>query len=565
MFNFFYKNKYRGRGGEIDPDEIFLDSSNLPNFDTQQFEGRIEKPISKKTIFSLGSFFVLVLIVFSFKLYSLQIVNGEYYSERGDNNRLKHSIIFSERGIIYDRNGVELAWNSVNDEGEIFGKRNYIDKFGLYQLLGYVGYPLKDNSGNYYQTEIVGKGGIEKINDDELRGENGLKIIEVDALNEVKSESTIKTPENGKNIYLTIDSDLQNIFYKTMDSLAKDVGFHGGAGVVMDITNGEILSLVSYPEFDSNVLSNSDDRKIISSYIQDERKPFLSRVTNGLYTPGSIVKPFVALGGLNEGIINPTKKILSTGSISIPNPYYPELKSVFKDWKAHGWVDLRRALAVSSNVYFYAVGGGFEDQKGLGISKINEYMKMFGFGEKTGAEVIDEQKGTVPSPEWKKEMFDGEDWRIGDTYHTAIGQYGFQITPLQAVRAISAVANNGIMLTPVITASSTKNVGLLKTISIEDKNFKIVKEGMRDAVTEGTAQGLYVGFVKVAAKTGTAELGVSKNNVNSWIIGFFPYEKPKYAFAVIMENGPKENTIGGLYIMRQVLEWMNINRPEYLK
>jgi len=224
MFNFFHKNKYHGRGGEIDPDEIFLDSSNLPNFDTQQFEGRIEKPIGKRTIFSLGSFFVLVLIIFSFKLYSLQIVNGEYYSERGDNNRLKHSIIFSERGIIYDRNGVELAWNSVNEEGEVFGERNYIDKFGLYQLLGYVGYPLKDNSGNYYQTEIVGKGGIEKIHNDELKGENGLKIIEVDALNEIKSESTIKTPENGKNIYLTIDSDLQNVFYKTMDRLAKDVG-----------------------------------------------------------------------------------------------------------------------------------------------------------------------------------------------------------------------------------------------------------------------------------------------------------------------------------------------------
>ncbi len=565
MFNFFQKNKYRRHGGEIDPDEIFLDSSNLPDFDTQQFEGRIEKPISKTTIFSLGVFFVLIIVVFVFKLFSLQITEGEYYSERGDNNRLKHSVIFSERGIIYDRNGVELAWNSINDEGETFGKRDYIDKFGLYQLLGYVGYPLKDSSGNYYETEIIGKGGIEKIFNNELRGENGLKIIEVNALSKLKSESTIKLPKNGQNIYMTIDSDLQNIVYNTMDSLAEEVGFYGGAGVIMDVNNGEILSLVSYPEFDSNVLTNSDDNNQIASYIQDERKPFLSRVTTGLYTPGSIVKPFMALGALNEELINPTKKILSTGSISIPNPYYPELKSVFKDWKAHGWVDMRRALAVSSNVYFYAVGGGFEDQKGLGIKKINEYMKMFGFGEKTGVDVTDEQDGTVPNPEWKKEMFDGEVWRIGDTYHTAIGQYGFQVTPLQAVRAISAIANNGVMLTPVMTASSTKNIGISKTIQIEDNNFKIVREGMRDAVTEGTAQGLYVGFVKVAAKTGTAELGISKKRVNSWVVGFFPYEKPKYAFAVIMENGPKENTIGGLYIMRQVFEWMNLNKHEYLE
>lgn len=565
LINMFFKKKYNQKhNGEISPDEIFLDSSNLPEFNTQQFEGRIEKPISKKTIYFVGVFFILVLTIFSFKLYLLQIKNGDYYFTKGDNNRLKHSVFFSERGIIYDRNGVELAWNDVNEEGDSFAKRSYAEKKGLSHLVGYIGYPLKDNSGNYYEIETIGKSGVEKFFDKELKGENGLKIVEVDALLEVKSEMVVRPPQKGENINLTIDSELQSYMYNSMEKLAKNVGFGGGAGVIMDIQNGEILAMTSYPEYDLNILTNSDDNNKIAEYINDKNNPFLDRVTSGLYTPGSIIKPFIALAVLEENIIDPNKQILSTGSISIQNPYYPELKTVFKDWKAHGWVDMRRALAVSSDVYFYEVGGGYQDQIGLGITKINKYMKMFGFGEPTSGEVVSEEIGIVPSPEWKKEVFDGEDWYVGNTYHTSIGQYGFQMTPLQAVRSTAMIANNGILLSPVIV-SGEKNKNLIPLENINQNNFKIVKEGMRDAVTEGTAQGLSVPFVKVAAKTGTAELGASKKFVNSWIIGFFPYEKPKYAFAVIMEKGPVENTVGGLYIMRQALEWMNINRPEYFK
>ncbi|OGD66729.1 hypothetical protein A2442_01205 [Candidatus Campbellbacteria bacterium RIFOXYC2_FULL_35_25] len=562
MVFFSRKSLKSKRGGEIYPDEIFLDSSNLPDFDTQQFEGRIEKPISKKAIFSLGFFFVCILFIFSFKLFILQIKEGNQYLIRGEDNRLEHSVIFSERGIVYDKKDVELIWNTF-DEEEPYAIRNYIEKDGLAHLLGYVSYPLEDSSGNFYQIETIGKDGVENYFNSKIKGENGLKIIEVDALQNIKSESVIKPPKNGENITLTIDSELQSHLYSFIKNLSKDVGFKGGAGVIMNIKNGEILAMSSYPEYNSNILSNSGDKNEIANYIGNKNNPFLNRVTSGLYTPGSIVKPFMALGALTEGVITPDKQILSTGSISLPNPYYPELKSVFKDWKVHGWVDMRRALAVSSDVYFYEIGGGFEGQKGIGILKINEYMKMFGFEQVTGGEVIDEQKGVIPNPEWKKEMFDGEEWTVGNTYHTVIGQYGFQVTPLQVVRAVSALANNGIMLTPVITASSTKNVGLSKTMPIDDKSFEIVKEGMRDAVTEGTAQGLNVGFIKIGAKTGTAELGVSKKYVNSWVVGFFPYDNPKYAFAVIMEEGPKENTIGGLYVMRQLLEWMNINRPEY--
>lgn len=140
---------------------------------------------------------------------------------------------------------------------------------------------------------------------------------------------------------------------------------------------------------------------------------------------------------------------MSTGSISLENPYVPGTYSVFRDWKAHGWTDMREAIAVSSDVYFYAVGGGFEDQIGLGIERIVNYMEIFGIGEKTGVNFYDDLSGTIPSPSWKEEVF-REPWRIGDTYITSIGQYGFRVTPLQMLKAVSSIANNGVMVTPKI-------------------------------------------------------------------------------------------------------------------
>ena len=283
----------------------------------------------------------------------------------------------------------------------------------------------------------------------------------------------------------------------------------------------------------------------------------------GLYTPGSIVKPFLSIAALNEDLISPYKSIYSSGSISIQNPYFEDKQTIFKDWKAHGWTDMKEAIAVSSDTYFYAIGGGYEDQVGLGIAKINEYIKLFGFSEETGVEGFIEERGVIPNPEWKAKVFDGEDWTIGNTYHTAIGQYGFQVTPLQAVRAVSAIANGGKLLRPTILKKEAESTDY-KLLDISEDYFKIIQDGMRLAVTEGTAKGLWLPFVNVSAKTGTAERGVKKDKVNSWILGYYPSDEPKYAFVVIMEEGPVKNTIGGLYVMRQLLEWMNVNTPEYL-
>lgn len=554
-------NRGRFRASGIDPDEIFLDAHNLPQFDTQQFEGVIEKPISKRTIILLGLFFILIGCAYMWRVSYLQVTQGETFATRSENNRLRQTLIFADRGVVYDRNGKELIWNEPGDTPELIQSRAYIGESGFGHLLGYAKPPLADSSGVYYQKDYIGVAGLESVYDHLLGGSNGIKIVETDALQKTVSESVVEPPHDGDNITLGIDADVEHKMYELIKSVALDRGFESGAGVIMDVHTGELLALTSYPEYSSQVLASGEDAKTIAGYNKNKAKPFLDRAVSGLYTPGSIVKPFVAIAALNEGVITPEKKILSTGSISIPNPYFPDKFSVFNDWKAHGWVDVKEALAVSSDVYFYEVGGGFEDQPGLGVDKIKEYMKLFGIGKPTELGIANEPAGTIPDEKWKAANFNGEPWRVGDTYHTAIGQYGFQVTPVQMVRATAAIANGGTLIEPHLIVGDKQQT---ETINIPQKWFDVVKSGMRLAVLEGTAKGLNTPSVTVGAKTGTAEVGISKSYVNSWIIGFFPYDKPRYAFAVVMEKGPHDNTIGGLFVMRQLLDWMHIYKPELL-
>lgn len=551
---------------DIDPDLIFLDSKNLPDFDLHQFEGRLEKPISSKSFSIFGFVCLLTVIIFLFKVGSLQIVDGSVYRERSENNKLKQILIVAPRGIILSRNGEQLAWNQQSadlEQKNDFPRRKYTDKEGVGNLLGFIKYPAKDKAGFYYEEEYLPKDGLELYLNEMLAGKNGLEFVETSVDGKVVSQSVVQSPKIGSNAVLSIDSRIQEKFYQSINELAHRVGFQGGAGIIMDIHSGEVLSMVSYPEYDPEIMTEGLDSEMIQGYFNNPNNPFLNRVTSGLYTPGSIIKPFVALAALEEKVITPEKEIVSTGKLVIPNPYNPENPTIFKDWKAHGAVDMRRALAVSSDVYFYQIGGGFESQKGLGVERIKSYLENFGFTKKTGFDDANEATGIIPNPEWKAKTFDGEIWRVGDTYNTSIGQYGMQITPIQAAVATASLANGGYLVTPSILFTSTSTVLNGKKIKGASENFEIVKEGMRQAVTEGTAAGLNIGAVAMAGKTGTAELGARKQFVNSWVIGFFPYENPKYAFATVMERGPVTNLTGSTYVMRQLFDWMSIHTPEY--
>jgi penicillin-binding protein 2 len=442
--------------------------------------------------------------------------------------------------------------------------REYLSS-GLSHVLGYVSYPTQDKSGNFWQSEFIGKDGLEKKYNDLLKGENGSKMVEIDAKGTVHSENMVNMPKQGKDLVTTVDARITSQLYTLIKNLAESNRFSGGAGIIMDVTNGEILVSTSYPEYNSEILSTGKDKIIINNYLNDKRKVFMDRTISGLYTPGSIIKPILALGALNENIIDPAKKILSTGSISIPNPYFPDQKTVFKDWRVNGWTDMGEAIAVSSDIYFYTIGGGYGGQKGLGILNIEKYAKLFGIGEKTNVDLPDEKSGNIPNPEWKLKNFKGDPWRIGDTYHTAIGQYGFQVTPMEMARVVGSLANHGKLVSPHFIMGDTEKEQAVTLIDIKKEHFDIVQNGMRQAVTYGTAKALNVPYVEVAAKTGTAQLGVAKNKVNSWVVGFFPYENPKYAFTIMMEAGPSTNSVGASSIMRGLLDWMSIYTPEYFK
>jgi penicillin-binding protein 2 len=561
----FRKRKIKNINSFVEPDEIFLDSKNLQNFNRQQFEGRIEKPIPKRTILFLGSFFLLCAIIFSARLGYLQIKKGSAYLNRSENNTLEKQNIFADRGIIYDRNKVELAWNKKAGDTDELPIRTYLSP-GFSHVLGYITYPKQDKSGNYWQSEFIGKDGLEKEYNDKLQGENGIKIVETDAQGKIHSENIVDAPKRGQDLVTTIDSRIQSQLYTFIQNLSDSNSFSGGAGVLMNVQNGEVIASVSYPEYDSEVLSEGKDTQTINNYLNDKRNVFINKTLSGLYVPGSIVKPYFALGALNEGVIDPNKQILSTGSISIPNPYFPNQKTIFKDWKANGWVDMVQAIAVSCDVYFYEIGGGYQDQKGLGIANIEKYAELFGIGQKTGIDLPNEVAGTIPSPEWKAKKFPSDPvWHIGDTYHTTIGQYGFQVTPIQMARAVSAIANYGTLVTPHLLLNDNASEAKTTTLDIPKADFDVVHEGMRQSVLTGTSVAINVPYVETASKTGTAQIGVSKDRENSWIMGFFPYQNPKYAFVILMESGPSTGTVGASSIMRQLLDWMSVNTPEYFK
>lgn len=564
MFRLFRKSKQKYL--DITPDEILLDVRNLPAFNMQQFEGIIERPIPIKTFHAVMIIFSVITSIFIVKLFYVQIIQGDYYAQKSLNISSETEPIFANRGNIFDRNGAELAINDVNpDPNSPFPLRKYTEHGGFGNLLGYVSYPKIDSSGNYWQSEFIGKDGIEKKYNGRLSGKNGYKYFEADVKGQISDENVIEKPVPGDDLYLAVDANVQKAVYGGIEYLAEMSGYKGGSGVVMDIWTGELIAITTYPQYDSSIMSTGSDQNIIKGYISDSRKVFINRAVGGVYTPGSIVKPFLALGALNEGIISPNKSIYSSGKLVLPNPYSGE-DTVFKDWKAHGYVDMRHALAVSSNVYFYEIGGGFQDQKGLGIANIGKYTKMFGLDKKTGVDIDGERYGNVPSIDWKKKYFPNDPWRVGDTYHTAIGQYGFQVTPIAMVRAVGGIASRGTLVTPHLLKNET-DPKLTKTekITFRQNDYDVVHEGMRMVVTEGTGGVLNLPYVSVAAKSGTAQVGISKSLVNSWIVGFFPYDQPKYAFVIMMEAGKANAVTSAASAMRHALETMYTTAPEYFK
>jgi penicillin-binding protein 2 len=256
---------------------------------------------------------------------------------------------------------------------------------------------------------------------------------------------------------------------------------------------------------------------------------------------------------------------MSTGQIEVPNIYNPDQPSIFRDWKegGHGKTDIIKAIGESVNTFFYAISGGYGSiTKGLGISGLEKYARMFGLGTETGLDFGSEADGIIPNPTWKKEVFNGDSWRLGDTYITSIGQFGFQVTPMQMARAVAAIANSGKLVTPRIVRGPEESQYITEPISTS--NYQLIRDGMRYTVTDGTARNLDRNYISIAAKTGTAQVGTNNAFINSWAVGFFPYESPQYAFSLVMERGPNiETTRGASWVIRTAIDSLAESYPEF--
>ncbi len=446
---------------------------------------------------------------------------------------------------------------------ELPGVELSVDAWRLYpysesmsHLLGYIGKIDSDEyqklSADYLLDDNIGKAGLEQQYETRLKGVNGETRVEVDALGRRKKIISQSQPVAGSNIVLSIDVDLQEKLYAIFK---EKIPTGRGAAIVTNCSNGEILALVDYPSYDNNLFTGGISQTEYKKLLDDERKPLFGRAIFGEYPSGSTVKIVMSSGALQEGIVTKNTTVNSTGGLHVGQWTFP-------DWKAggHGVTNVTKAIAMSVNTFFYYIGGGYGDFKGLGIDKIVKYFKMFGLGEKTGIDLPGERKGFVPTPEWKKNVRN-EVWYIGDTYHVSIGQGDLLVTPLQVNNYTVAVANGGHLLTPhlaigSVDASGNKqlfNYPEIRDVAVSAENLKIVREGMRETVTAGSAQSLKNIPVAVAGKTGTAQWSETKNN-HAWFTAFAPYDNPNFCITVLVEEGGEGSSIA-VPIAREALQW----------
>lgn len=570
------------------------------------------------------NFFMLIFLLIIVRFFYIQILQHQYYETQANSNSIKLLPITPSRGMIFDRNGVILAENYLSYNLEINPKK-ITDLEGLVNQLNNVvfissdditkykrilkdkefsetipiksdltieevaifsankyrfenidlteklkrGYPLgalgshfigyinrinkndlisleKNNQlSNYRGTDHIGKSGVEYQYESKIHGKSGYKKIEVNA-----TGNTITTLEKfpsveGSNLYLTIDIEMQEIAEKAFANKR-------GALVAINVQNGEILTYVSMPNFDPNLFIDGINHHDWDRLNNSKDKPLLDRVINGLYPPGSTIKPFVAVAGLENQLRLPPYSINDPGYYSVNN------SRPFRDWKrdGHGAVDIIKAIAVSCDTFFYGLAVE------LGIPKLNEALKTFGFGQKTGIDLPNEKSGLLADAQWKKERFN-QKWYVGETAITGIGQGFTQVTPLQLALATARISSPNTPITPHLLLNSQQlqqGFNITSPLAISEKTIAWVKEGMEN-VTEDGGTAAFVGNnskYKIAAKTGTAQLfGLKKGEVynenliderlrdHALFIAYAPADQPKIAIAVIVENGGHGGSVAG--------------------
>ncbi len=456
-----------------------------------------------------------------------------------------------------------IALKGLNDPSvkiEDDYRRSYEYGPSLAHVLGYTG--LRD-----FERTIEGKSGLESYYDINLRGADGKFVEGRDVSGNILHGRVREEAESGNNLYTTIDVQLQEYFYERMLQGLDALGRTAGVGIILNPQNGDVLSLINFPSFDSNVFTLPDKTEERKKLLRSPQKPLFNRAISGVYNPGSTIKPFMALAALREKIIDPVFSVFSDGIMEVPNPYNPAEPSKFLDWKAHGWVNLYSALARSSNIYFYEIGGGYGNFKGLGIKRIQEYFKKFGFEDKTGIDTDGEAVGELLGPEHRESQ--GRIWRVGDTYNVSIGQGDLAVVPLRLISFIGSLGVGGHVFQPHFLKEIRDTKGNLveqflprTTFDYSDYGADIaeVRKGLRAAVStpDGTAHLLNDLPMEVSGKTGSAQI-LSNTKVNAFFVGYAPSENPEIAILVLVEDA-REGSLNTVPIAKDVLRWYYENR-----
>lgn len=438
--------------------------------------------------------------------------------------------------------------------------RQYIDAQDFSHIIGYMGpidsdeYALLDDKG-YHFNDRLGKTGVELIYESMLRGRAGERRTENDAEGRVIRTVAEDRALSGSSLVLTIDSRLQSAVTEIAQKKMDDTGSDSIVVGIMDVKSGELLSLVSLPNYDNNAFSYKPSQRQIEALLHDPRKPLLDHSISEQFAPGSIFKQITGLAGLQEGVITPSTTYISDGTLYVPNEFDPTIQYPFPDWKPGiGAISFTEAIAISSDIYFYYVSGGHWPTNiiGLGVDRLAKYAREFGLGAPTGIDLPGEISGLVPDSGWKKETL-GEDWLLGDTYHFGIGQGYLSVTPLQMLVATAAVANDGYVLKPRVVREAVDENGKVvarfgrevrNELPIDKKYLADLRDAMRYGVTwtYGTSVPAGLPNVEVAGKTGTAEFGTTECHTTTcpthgWFAGFAPYGDPEIAILCFVEKG----------------------------
>jgi penicillin-binding protein 2 len=471
-------------------------------------------------------------------------------------------------------------------------QREYLYGSLLAHYLGYVGpipaeqvadYQARGYDPNQHQ---VGLTGVEYTFEDELRGRDGSKLIEVDiAGREVQTVGEVQAEVPGNNLRLTLDLGLQQATTEILSRNMKAIGKKQGVVVAMNPQTGEILAMVSLPSYDDNEFTGGISPEKLKALQTDSNRPLLNQAISGQFAPGSTFKIVTASAGLAEGVIDSNTHLYCAGTLWLPNRFYPEdpsLAQPFYCWThkygaSHGSISVVSALAESCDIFFYQVAGGYRSYfQGLGEEKLGYYSELFGFGSQTGIDLPGETAGLVPTSKWKRINY-SESWVTGDTYNMAIGQGFVLATPLQMLSAASAIANGGTLYRPQIVHDVIDSEGqivqafapdVIRQLPISSDKIDLVRQGMRAAVAPGgTATAARLPGITVAGKTGTAEFFIDRNKdgiadrdregnlpTHAWFIGFAPYEDPQIAVVVFVFGGGEGSAVS-VPIAAEILEY----------